>query len=231
MSRRISGPRVVIISGPDGSGKTTQARILVDTLRRQGANAHYRWIRFVHLLSLPLLVYATTRKYTHYELLPSGRRVGYHTFWRSKLMSRIYPCLLYLDMVVAKVMYLDIPTFLFRRIIVCDRFAIDAMVDIMTDTRQSSFHESRLGHKFLRLTPRKSVNIVLITDLHTILTRRSDLVVDRTLSMRTNLYTMLARDLGFQEINGSREVSEIAGDLRRLVVNKVDVGEAINSAM
>jgi thymidylate kinase len=226
MSRSLKGiPPVVIISGPDGSGKTTQARIIVGTLRKQGVNAHYRWIRFIHLLSLPLLAYATIRGYTQIETLPNGRRTGIHTFWQSELVARIYPCVLYLDMVIAKIIYLDIPSILFGRVIVCDRFVVDAVIDIMIDTRGYSFHKSRMGFKFLKLNPTESVNVVLTSDLGTILARRSYLVGDRTLEKRIELYATLARDLGIRSIDGSRKIEEVAGDLRRLAIKNSEHGE------
>ena len=37
---------LIYISGIDGCGKTTQAKLLVDTLRKRGFNADYEWMRW-----------------------------------------------------------------------------------------------------------------------------------------------------------------------------------------
>src|SRR5438445_11343811 len=54
--------RLVSFFGPDGSGKTTQAKMLADHLRARGVKVRLAWIRSKH--TLPYLVLSAMRRFS-----------------------------------------------------------------------------------------------------------------------------------------------------------------------
>ena len=70
-------PRFIYITGCDGTGKTTQTRLLLEQFRLQGVKAKQVWIRFPFLLSLPLQAYARWRGLSWNEQSNGGR----HGYW------------------------------------------------------------------------------------------------------------------------------------------------------
>jgi thymidylate kinase len=44
---------LIVLTGIDGSGKTTQAQMLVETLRREGLKVSYVWTRWEQMLVKP----------------------------------------------------------------------------------------------------------------------------------------------------------------------------------
>lgn len=77
-----SGPSVACTIGPDGAGKSTQARKPVRTLRDSEIDCDYRWLEPSHPVSLPLLVDAQSAGRSELTQLERGQQVGYHYFER-----------------------------------------------------------------------------------------------------------------------------------------------------
>ena len=48
-------PKIICLSGVDGSGKTTLSKMLANELHKKGFNVSYVWMRYNHYLTKPLL--------------------------------------------------------------------------------------------------------------------------------------------------------------------------------
>ena len=92
-----NNPKLICIIGVDGVGKTTHAQKLVGRLESDGVRCKYTWFRFYHFLSLLLLAYCRLVALTVYEA-KNGQRIGRHDFYKSKIISTLYPWLLFIDM-------------------------------------------------------------------------------------------------------------------------------------
>jgi energy-coupling factor transporter ATP-binding protein EcfA2 len=174
--------RLICIVGPDGAGKSTQAELLIERLTDQGVDCEYRWFRFSHLLSLPVLAIARILGFSEMEELESGRAIGYHHFERSSVLSWLYPIVLLLDMIFAHISAIGIPRWFSNRTIVCDRFVHDTLVGVMISTHRWSFLDSLVGRLFLRLIPADAAVIVINGDEEILRSRRDDVREDETLS-------------------------------------------------
>ncbi len=200
--------RFIYICGCDGTGKTTQAKILLAKVKRQGAKTRHLWLRFPFLFSVPLLAYARLAGWSWFEQT-EGTRHGYWNFARSLILRRVFPWVLLLDAAVAAVRRVYIPLWLGHSVI-CERFVLDMLVDLAVACDQRQIHKRLPGTLFLRLIPRRSTVIVLDLDAKSIRARRPDLEYDRRLEERLLLFRQLAADLGLPVVSSSAAVDEVS---------------------
>lgn len=156
--------RFICISGPDGTGKSTQVELLIDSLKEVGYHYEYRWLRFHHLLSLPLLAFARLIGLSEVKTLDSGEKIGYHYFYKSKIISFLYSILLLSDTAIYTTTKVYIPIYLFRKKIIYDRFIYDTLVDLMVSTGNYDIYKSNIGNLFLKLIPENTSAVMLIAN-------------------------------------------------------------------
>jgi thymidylate kinase len=190
--------KFIYITGADGTGKTTQAHLLLERLRVQGIKARVVWLRFPFFFSLPLLAYARLCGCSWYEE-ESDYRLGYWDFRRSWLMRAVFPWVLLADAFLAALSRIYLPL-LRGETIVCERFALDMLADLMVATQDESYHRSLPGRGFIRLIPRNAQLVVLDLDADTARNRRMDLSFDHRLEARLEAYQAIARDLKITKI-------------------------------
>ncbi len=188
---RHQAPRFIYITGCDGTGKTTQARLLLEQLQDQGTKVRHVWLRFPFLFSTVLLAYARWRGYSWSEE-QAGARHGYWDFRRSWLLRHVFPWTLLLDATLAALWKIYIPLWL-GWTIVCERFVLDMLVDLAVACDNTSFF-ARLPYRwYLRLIPEDAVMIILDLDVATIRQRRPDLRSDHQLTARLQAFQQLSR--------------------------------------
>ena len=207
MDRTGSLPTFIYLAGADGTGKTTHARAIADELARRGAHVRYLWFRWPHVLSLPLLAYCRLRGLTRYHVV-DGVRYGGWQFYRSRMVSGLFPWLWLVDTALASLATVYFPRWL-GRIVVCDRFAYDALVDLMLAVNNERLLDSVVGRAFLRLVPKDGVTVLLDAPDGTLRQRKADLKHDNRVARRREMYLALASHLGLPVVDtaGSAEVS------------------------
>lgn len=208
-------PRFFYITGCDGTGKSTQANLLVEALRARGIQPIHLWLRFPFFFSAPFLLYARWRKYSWSEE-QQGVKHGYWHFQTSWLMRAIFPWVYLLDAAFASLwkVYLPLP---FGRTIVCERFAIDMLADLEMGLGDPDFHRRAPGRFFYRLVPASARVVLLDLDEETAKSRRPDLLTDHLLGRRLQTFRDLAADYGLQVENSQRPVDDIQAHILHLV--------------
>jgi thymidylate kinase len=204
-------PRCIHLAGADGSGKTTQARALIDRLAAQGTAARYVWLRFPRLSCTPFLVYARLRGYSRQETV-DGQRYGYWDFGRSWVMRNLFPWALWVDTWLMALVRLYRP--LWRgETVVCDRFVADVLVDLMLGLGEPCLDQRTVGRLFLWLLPREARTAVIDLETALAVERTPALRPDRTRSARRELYLGLAARQGWPVVS--------AADAPEVVTEKV----------
>jgi thymidylate kinase len=185
--------RLVYIAGNDGTGKTTQAELLLTSLRALGIPSQYVWLRYPQYLSLPVLGLSRLLRVTRYETV-DGRRVGRWEFHRARWLASL---LLWCRVVDARIARRRLIEPLLRRgeTVVLDRFVYDIAVDVAAAANDPGLLCSRAARLMYGLVRREDA-VILDAPAATIRTRRSGLSLDFGLAMRAELYRSLGAQVG-----------------------------------
>lgn len=198
----------ICIIGVDGTGKTTQAKLLLHKLNQGNYRAEYRWVRFHHLFSLPLLIIARFLKLSEVQKIDENNKIGYHYFERNKIISFLYPYFLYLDTIIDVFFKIYIPVFS-GKLLVCDRFIYDTLVDVMVSTKNYNFLNSKLCAMYVNLIPKNAIVLMLDTEESILRNRRVDVFSDKTLPLRIKLYKQVSERFSIPSIDASLNIDEI----------------------
>lgn len=183
-------PMFICITGIDGVGKTTHVNLILEHLREKGIKCQYKWLRFHHLFSLPLLAFCRVAGYTRLSTLGNSQKCSYHEFYKSRFVSAIYPWILFFDTFLFAILKVYIPMF-FGISIVCDRFVYDTLIDLEVATKDHEIYKKPVGKLFLKLIPKNAHFLMLDLDKSIIFSRRPELKDDLTFDERYALYENL----------------------------------------
>jgi thymidylate kinase len=200
-------PAFICIIGVDGVGKTAHVDKLREKLKNEGVKCKSTWFRFYNFLSVFLLVYCRIVGLTVYET-KNGHRIGRHDFYKSRIISALYPYILFIDMLPMYFTKIYLPR-RFGYTIICDRFVYDTLVDLMVDLRDYEIHKKDFATLYLGLAPKNVIVIHLDLDEEIIRERREDLKADSTLGQRRKLYTKLCQDLDITTIENKKPIDEV----------------------
>jgi len=209
--------KLLYITGPDGAGKTTQAKLLLNRLKRKGINCEYRWLRRPYFFSFTVLYLARLFDLSKVKNLEGKKKIGYHYFYKYKPISLMYQVLLLIDSLISSLIMIFIPIKLCKKMIVCDRFIFDILVDLMISINNYSLYKTKIGELFLRLLPRNSKIVMLMADEIVLRNRKIDVMQDKTLSARIDLYNRMANEFSIPIIDASLSIKEIHACLLELI--------------
>lgn len=189
--REESVPKIIYIMGIDGSGKTTVSEHLEKLLRERGYKVNVMWLRFNHVITKPLLAICRLLGLTQYKD-HGGIRVGYHNFYRSRIVSWLFVLLQYFDAV--RVKYLRILPKMRGgdSVLILDRYIYDILIDVMVDTRIENLDEGLVGKAFRKLIPEEALSLLVDRDLAKVLEVRPEGRVDRNFELKYQYYKKLS---------------------------------------
>jgi thymidylate kinase len=154
--------RAIIFFGPDGSGKTTQADILLQELTRKGIKCKRFWMRSLHTLAFLISKIAMNLLSLHnvYE-------------FREKYAVRLRRLWYFIELISILPLVIRFYILLYKGyVVIADRFIIDWIVSLAYVMRDESFINSRYAKLVLKFIPRNSLLIFLDADYNAIVKRR-----------------------------------------------------------
>jgi hypothetical protein len=208
-------PSFIYLAGCDGTGKTTQAEILLAELKALKVKADRLWLRFPFFFCLPLLAYARWRGFSWYEETVETRH-GYWDFRGAWLLRDVFPWLLLLDAALFAIARGYLPLRL-GKTIVCERFVLDTLVDLSLALDDPGFLDHLPGKLYPALLPGRATIAILDLDVRTIRRRRPDLLGDKRLEARLEAYRQLAAGGGYPVFSTKKTPPEVNQCLWELI--------------
>jgi thymidylate kinase len=206
--------RLISFSGIDGSGKTTQVKLLANQLKQNGVETLKMWSRWRPLLSLPLLQVLGRTGQVQVHKADFLSIVEFRNP-KNEAIASLWCFATQLENLLKTSLKVFLPLTLGRTII-CDRYALDMLVDGISDLHDSP-SKVRLGFKLLELLPRPDQAFLIDIDAEAAYGRKPDLPSVSYNVKRVRLYLDLCRQAGVKVLDGRRSPDAIHRDVWRLV--------------
>jgi len=200
--------RIIVISGIDGSGKSTIIEALQKALNDAGCSPYTPWLRYNHYLTKGVFAIAKMHGLYSYDVKDGVRVASYHEFYRSRLIAGIFVAATYIDTLMASLVKVYVPAFIFKKTVICDRWIPDIMVDIAIDNGKPALVKDRVWKWFWRLMPKNAQIFLIMRGFNDVLACRKENQVNRNFKMRFNLYIEMAESGGVHLIDNTDTVDQ-----------------------
>lgn len=200
---------IVAIIGPDGSGKTTQAKIIANTLKKNNYNVVYIQPTFF-LLNIIL----NNKNISKFIISPRKIKTCNESKIKKMNIKKIFIALF--GYPYALVTYVVMKIYFKNKLIICDRFFYQFFFDIY----------GVWAEKIIRYFPQPNISFFLDGDLDTFYLRMSDSYdasVDKNYySQVLSLYRIISEKYSFEVLNTKNSIDEISGTILTHIIKKIN---------
>ena len=209
--------RMIIISGVDGCGKSSQLKWIKEEIDKSGQDYVYvnlRWACYLSYFPIGLarlLGYAPRKFSTRANANLIHHR--YQDFW---LMKVLWPPLFVIDMWIDTIFKVIIPMKQ-GKVVICDRFVVDSIVDVSAMIDSPHLLDSNFAIWLLMLLPPHAENIIIDIKPETAYQRKMDVPTLESLVSRRHLFLHLAKKLSLSVVDGNQEFAEVQQHVAKLL--------------
>ncbi len=204
---------LIVLSGLDGSGKSTQIALLAEQLGAEGIPATVIWNRWKPFLSAGAIRLA--RRYLRatagvregdYRGFTDAKRRSMRSGWKRDLWQ-----MMVWSEYAAQVHARLLPRRLRGLAVLCDRYVYDTLVDVAINfSLPASRLAELMNHPLFGLFPKPGLVLFIDIDPETGAARKSDGTPAAYLADRREYYTEMARILGAPIIDGGGSVESVS---------------------
>jgi len=207
--RNLRYPALIYLCGIDGSGKTTQTNLIKTHLNHTRLKYKCLWLRWAAFTSYPLLAVCRILGYTLWKANPrSDTKYPEHHFYRNRAVAKLWTWLFTIDMHLHSFLKVKLPLKT-GHIVLCDRFIIDAIVDLIIETQNYQLYKSFIGKLLLSLIPNGSTTVLIDLNEYEAYSRKKDIPSINYLANRRKLYIELAKHLKIPIVNGQKSPTDL----------------------
>jgi len=190
---------LICISGVDGAGKSTQLVLLDRYLRFKGLKTYQLWLRWFSIFTYFLYFYARLVKRT-VVVETRSRPVHLHVFWYDKVLQKLYPRVLLLDLLLWFLVKKFVVRIKRTNVMLIDRSFLDAVADLLWEVRDVGFLRSIIGKVIWRLIGSIKA-LILIVEPKEAVKRKGDIVSLREVAFKRRYFEVLAKHLDIPVID------------------------------
>jgi dTMP kinase len=193
---------LICFVGIDGAGKTLHALKLVRLLKMQNHDCKYVYGRWKPVLSYPFLAFLRLIGYSK-NIVKESRIYLKRYYGRSKPVSLVWLFFIWIDVTISTFFRVLLP--LKRgKIVICDRYVYDVVVDAMADLEDDSLIGKIPFRLILVTTPKPEIVFLMDADESIAFARKKDTPSVDYLRIRRKLYFELATRFSFLVLDSTK---------------------------
>jgi len=198
--KQLKIPCVIVITGVDGAGKSTIARLLKRELLLRGYNVRIVWVKSLHTLAYLTYLLFSKVKGKEYVKNPCNKVVEHYvTTWMKKL-GKVWLLIEFVSILPWILLKVEAPSKF--RTIICDRYIPDFLATASLRIGEPLTPWKSLIGKFLRALQQKCEVTLLDINYRTVLKRRPDIeYTEEELKKLIVIYRVLAREQRAKVVN------------------------------
>lgn len=195
----------IMLSGPDGTGKSTIISATQKKLEEIQIHIDIVWLRFHHYFAKLVNIIGRITGKSYREKYSWGE-VGYHDY--KGVVGIFYILAIYLDHLIFKV-FIKNKKIKQSRFYLIDRYILDIVADLIVDTRNEKF----VFFMFDKLVRNELLNnkaFILECDYDVVISRREDIKDDKSYQKKINAYKLISYRYDVKRLNtGENNIDEI----------------------
>lgn len=182
--------KYIIISGVDGSGKTTVIEGVRKQLEADGKKVGYIWMRYNFKLIRLMHAIAKVTGLAYKQKTEMGE-MWLHRFYNNKLFCWFYIRCSYIDNWLARKKPIALAKAQKLDYVICDRWVNDIIIDLGSETHKTDILSSKWYHRFQTLLPKESYQFVVIRNRKDVLDCRVENTFNEAFGYRYDLYQQI----------------------------------------
>jgi len=207
---------LIVFSGLDGAGKSTQIALLMDRLRQNSHKPHYVWTRGGYTPIFEMMK-TLLRRFPGRVMPPSGSNLQRTQVFRKRRVRRLWLGLALLDLLW--VYGIQLRWWQWRgRTVICDRYIWDTLIDFRLNFPQEQVEDWWLWRVVKWVAPQPQTAFLLLIPVEESM-RRSDIKKEpfrdpsTVLTQRLEQYESLAREGYWHVMDGRRPIPDLAAEI------------------
>jgi glycosyltransferase involved in cell wall biosynthesis len=214
--------QLINIIGIDGAGKTTLAKGLAEQLAKKDPKVEYRYCQYFAKLLYPVKLIArlfVMRKTDEFKDYKTYNYTKKSTSSRHPLLAGIYAGIWLFDYLLQSFFKITLPVLRGKRLII-DRYIFDIAVNLSLTTNRKVEFAEKIIKWFFVLSPVPDRVIFIDLPEEIAFARKDDIQDIEYLKERRERYLYLAQIFGFEIVDGTRNPSELLGDVKKILAKK-----------
>jgi len=211
-------PRFIYIFGPDGSGKSTHARILASYLRGNGAKVRVVWIKSQHSIAFVLSRFLMRVSPRFVSLNPENSIIQIHAISNGSINRLIWALVEFVSVVPWVMLRVYLPLRMGETVI-AERYLVDSVISIAYSIKEPRFVRSFVARLMLRFIPRNGLLIHLDSAYEEILRRRGAKAdTEEYIEFQRSAYAMFSKAISALTISTWQQPVEKTAELIRTYI-------------
>ena len=207
----------IMLSGPDGTGKSTIAESVINSFNERGYTIHHIWLRFNHYFSKVVNLIGRISGKSFYEHHSWGK-VGYHDY--NGLIGYLYIFTVFVDHIIFTTFFVNTKVHNDKNYLI-DRYIIDIMADLIVDSNKAKVVFYFFG-PILNIELKRTNAYILKCDKNIVYSRRPDIIDDKSYDKKVIAYDMIASKFNIAQLNtGKLRIDEVVS----VILNKTNINK------